>query len=452
MVYPKRLAHIKKTDLHRGFLLVEIMIAFILIASAFQFLIPTFMTMLDVANVGNSMHEALQITESVVASSTHNVHGIIYSQNQFMSSSTVVYETPCLLTVEATTSWKYFRLHSIHLESKAALPKMFGNYGGDCNGFSDSDSMQKFFHQETFGLFLQNASSIDAYGNNLFIGTKNASSSEFLEYSHKPDGPITLLSRLSIDPIVKIDSIGIYSFLAIDTPTNQLQILDTKDPAHPKIVSQISLPGVTGSYPAGLSLSYYNKKVYIGTHRTAGNEFHIFDVSNPKAPAWKGSIELNHNINDIVIQGSYAYLATSGNTSNIIILDVSDPTRIQKISSLSFVGPEDSTVLSILGNYLIVGRKKGSSVDHPELVTINIENPALPFIVSSLSLKTDITALEIAGNFIFASTPRGLYKIASNLNTLSVIDQIGSIIGQSLDINSNQLFILGSTSLTKLSP
>jgi hypothetical protein len=192
-------------------------------------------------------------------------------------------------------------------------------------------------------------------------------------------------------------------YIAENNPTKQFQIIDTHDKANPIIQGTYSLPGVAGSFPGASSIFYYNNKVYVGTHRTAGRELHVYDVSTNPA-RWLGSLELNHNINAIAVREPYVYLATSGNTKDMIVVDATNPASMKMISSLDIPGPEDSLTLFMEGTTMYLGRKKStSSVGNPELVAIDVSNPLVPIIATSTLYKKDVTGIRVINSHFFIS-------------------------------------------------
>jgi hypothetical protein len=114
-------------------------------------------------------------------------------------------------------------------------------------------------------------------------------------------------------------------------------------------------------------------------------------------PKWLNALELNHNINDIYIREPYAYLATSGNTKDLIIVDISNPQFPAVISSLDIPGSEDVLSLYALGYTLFIGRKKSLHNNEPAFVIVDISNPQNPIILSGLDIKNDIESIISLG-------------------------------------------------------
>jgi len=129
-----------------------------------------------------------------------------------------------------------------------------------------------------------------------------------------------------VDAIVDESSGLMYAFVAASS-TSQFEVIeiDPTDLSNPTLVAGLSLPGVSGPEAKGRSIYFHNDKIYIGTRRASGDEFHVYDVSSPTSPTHLGSVELNHSVRDIIVLDNYAYLATSANDCELIMIDISNP-------------------------------------------------------------------------------------------------------------------------------
>ncbi len=200
------------------------------------------------------------------------------------------------------------------------------------------------------------------------------------------------------------------------------QLLTIREPKDlsmgPAIIASSTLPGVSGSCPAscpqGRSVYYFANHVYVGTHRTGGKEFHVFNVSNPASPVWKGSIELNTNVNGIMVRNQLvggvtkkiAYLAISGNSKDLELLDVTDSTAMSVYSSINVGSTQDAEVLYALGTTVYVGKARNAS--GPDFFAVDISNPSVPSVVGTADIPMKsgavIMGLRVAGQLAFIGT------------------------------------------------
>jgi hypothetical protein len=329
--------------------------------------------------------DALKLTITNLESETAS------STNIFNSTLTTIFSTPCLRKIIATTEWhERNQVKNINLEKFLSSSNVFDAFGHDCGGFMDTRPYTIF---ETHTSSFSGINAFDVVGNAMFRATVGTSSALIKENDSE-------MVTMNSPPISDLDAIETTVFGAANTPDHQVLIFDAQTLS---LIASTSLPDVSGSFPVGRSIAYYDHLLFVGTHRTAGREFHVFDVSDPSAPVWRTSIELNHNINDIAIQNNFAYLATSGNTHDVIIIDFSEMNLV-RVANIDIPGNEDANTIAVLDHYLYVGKAKGQTKDHPEFSIFDIANPASPLLLGNLYLGETILSLVVSGNTAYVST------------------------------------------------
>ena len=168
-----------------------------------------------------------------------------------------------------------------------------------------------------------------------------------------------------------VDVSGNYAYVASASTTAQLQVID--------LITMDRIDSATRQLPEtntaiGRAIFFHNDKIYIGTQYlpcpvcppTQNNEFHIYDVSTPSNPNWEGSVNINHNVNDISVSGDFAYLATSDinhelmvvnvNSSNLDYLEHPDDTGF----GYDAFGSNDGSRVYLIGNKVYLGRIQNS--------------------------------------------------------------------------------------------
>ncbi|MDQ3077062.1 MAG: hypothetical protein M3Q63_03370 [bacterium] len=371
-----------------------------------------------------------------------------YLENAIAAEKTMVFEstsefitlrnsTPCR-TILSTPLLFTLIVDSVYKEA----------IGHDCGG---TEPLLSNSPQSKVSTSFGTTTAFDVVNNKAFITRSSASSTEVNFIIADLDKDMLEISRLSTgNNFNTIDVTSEYAYIAARGTENQFHIINIQDPYNPILSSKTSLPGVAGSYPDAISIFYYNSKVYIGTHRTAGREFHIFDVASPANPKWLGSLEVNHNINAIAVRGNYAYLATSGNTKDLIVLNIENPSRIAIASSLSFLGNEDTLSLHLLGNTLYSGRAKSIDKNHPEIVILNIQNPLQPLVTGSIHIGAKIENLKMGGTTLYTSVigPKpGLYSfsVTSMASTTAQIITPSKIPIVDIDYEDKKLYTLSQS-------
>lgn len=215
----------------------------------------------------------------------------------------------------------------------------------------------------------------------------------------------TIIAFIDTGPgLNTIDVTTTYAYVGNDDKNSQLQILAITGPVVPNLIASYKLPGVSGNDAIGNSIFFYSNKVYMGTKKAPGPEFHIIDVTNPVSPVSLGSKEINADVNAIQVKGDYAYLATS--ETELLVYNISDPANITLAGSYDAPGgSEHGKAVQLVGDKLYLGRTKGGNHDdHHELHILNVADLNNIQNLGSLNLDEDINDLRVRDNLVFLAT------------------------------------------------
>lgn len=169
----------------------------------------------------------------------------------------------------------------------------------------------------------------------------------------------------------------------------QLQVIDLN--ASPiAVVRSYKIAGVTGSggQGVGMKVAYRNGIVYVGLSKTNGPEFAIFDVGGGGTPGASptnakllAGVEIDAGVNDILLRGDYAYIASPDN-QELKIFNIHTPSAPTAAGYFDAPGGGGNNgngrSLYAVGNTLYFGRTLLSGGD--EFYFLNNTNPsaALP--------------------------------------------------------------------------
>jgi type II secretory pathway pseudopilin PulG len=411
---------------HKGFSTVEI-----LIAMAFAVLVITAVAPSAFGNqssvIGGETHaEALRFAQEVLETAQAMAREDYASVDSYAPAAVGSYTrtlttpfallTECQKEVKSTVEWagEYGQPLSVELSSLVTdIAEMIAR-GGDCDTTPPGD-WDNPHTAVSIGLGGVGGTDIDVDKNFLYLTSdpSAAAKSDFYIYEFNPSA-LTLTARGDLDigdGLAAVDKAGEYAYVASVEDTNQLQVIDVSDPALPFVAVTASLPNITNGN--GLSITHYAGRVYVGTDYVAcppscpssqNNELHVYDVSTPSAPLWLGSANVNHNVNAIVVRGDYAYLATSGDSSEVMVYDVSDPTSITLEYSFNATGTEDGLSLALVGNRLYLGRERAPA-GRSDFYILDVSNPVLPSVLGEKNLglnpNSDIVGVVVRGPFAF---------------------------------------------------
>lgn len=174
-----------------------------------------------------------------------------------------------------------------------------------------------------------------------------------------------------------------YMYASSGNNTKEFQVID---PDGNRITSSdINLPGNGNGQKMAVVGDYL---FYTRLRQNNQAQFYVFSLANPAVPVVVDSINTNTNINflKIVTAGDYAIVSTNSNSSELVIIDISDPTNAEIVAGLDL--PSNGTVkdMVVAGNRLFLSRL--NSNDLYEYDITDIMNPV------SLSV-TDIGARPI---------------------------------------------------------
>lgn len=190
----------------------------------------------------------------------------------------------------------------------------------------------------------------------------------------------------------------------------------------------------------GLSIAYANNKVYLGRANNSGSEFYIFDVTTPDSPTLLARRDLLGSPNDIVINGNYAYIASTDNVSELQILDISNPATIGNAGKLTSIdlttansgdNNSDPIKLFMSNSYLYMLRNVGNGKDFLVFDLSNPANPGAPIGIST-GLVATVTNMVISGEYAYITSTSN----ADELQVVSLATKTAPTKIFSLDLNS----------------
>ncbi len=205
--------------------------------------------------------------------------------------------------------------------------------------------------------------------------------------------------------------VGNYAYALNNDPLNQLQVISLTNPEAPsKVGTPFALPvgncnNGTNCQRIGRSIAYYNGYLYIGTGAsqaggTANKEFFIYCINDSSVvgctattPVFRGSLNIDHIIYDIAIKDNYAYLATSADYGELLVVNITSKTapslpsdytttpniNNQKYNALTVANAasgEDATSIYVLGKYAYLGRKAVNNSNKSDFYVLDISNSA----------------------------------------------------------------------------
>lgn len=225
----------------------------------------------------------------------------------------------------------------------------------------------------------------------------------------------------------KIIVVGSTAYALQDSTTEHIHILNLSNPENPTLEGTVTLPYTNTAI--GRSLYYYDNRLYVGTQYLAcptscaakqNNEFHVYDVTIRTSPIHIKSLNINHNINDIMVSGTYAYLATSDNTGELQIVDIRSAATmaLPDDSGMKFdpSGNADGISVYALGSHVYLGRARTTNSDF-DLYKIDVSEPTTPIPTKwrklGLGVNTKVLDVVVQSDvaFLLTSDPSQTFHV-----------------------------------------
>jgi type II secretory pathway pseudopilin PulG len=297
------------------------------------------------------------------------------------------------------------------------------------------------------------ATGIDVKNNIAYISADSStiSKADFFIVDVSDTSHPQILSSISTGPgLGAVKVFENYAYAANLSTLNQLQIINISDSLHPFLAYSFN----TGSGSKGVSLNYSRHKIYLGTEISVFREFYIIDVLNPLSPVTLGSFETDTKINSIETFNNLAYLATP-NQEQVRVLNVSDPSRINQLSSFSPSGSatQHGKSLYLKGDRLFFGKSGLNSPQNinPKLFNLDVTNSntnPVPLDTQNLG-STPNAILERSGYLFFATNDSSnefqVWQVFDNgtMSSFSSLDLPAEAVG--LDCEGEVLFLAQSS-------
>lgn len=104
-----------------------------------------------------------------------------------------------------------------------------------------------------------------------------------------------------------------------------------------------------------------------------GPEFYVVDTSNPALPSYVGSVEIGADVNDVWVDGNYAYLATGIDNQELMVFDVSQNNPEWLVNIDLPTGADAKAIVGDADNHrLMLGTDNNTTGYGYELYMINI--------------------------------------------------------------------------------
>ena len=299
--------------------------------------------------------------------------------------------------------------------------------------------------------------------------------------------PIGAVDLPGNDNGIKVATVGNYAYVIRQSGSNNFVVLDVSNPASPTTATNISLTGsLTNIFLSGnrayVTSTNNNGELYVvditnpaavsllGTYNAPGNEngndisvvgttgyfvrssggnqeFTVLDLSNPAAISILGGVNLAGNANQIVVSGSYGYIASSDNGSELQVVNFSTPAAPSLVGSYNASGSSDALSVALAGTTALLGINNG------DLYTLSVSTPASPSLLDTLNVTNDINDIAVESSYTYAflatDVASGEFIVISianpaDLSTATSANLNGTAEGVAYNSDLDRVFVVSS--------
>lgn len=203
---------------------------------------------------------------------------------------------------------------------------------------------------------------IEVRGNMAYVSTDSTTQADLdlIVFDISDKTHPSVISSINTGPgISSIALAGPRIYAGATSRAGQLHVIDFSGAKNLTLsnVFKLPLPYATTTPPLASAITYHDGLVYLGTEKWDGNELNVID---PFIREVIGGYEADSKINDIYINGNDLYLS-GANDVQMTMLDISDPTNINKMTSFIESGwqRQDVTTTSIFEEQMMFARTSG---------------------------------------------------------------------------------------------
>src|SRR5665213_87511 len=215
----------------------------------------------------------------------------------------------------------------------------------------------------------------------------------------------------------------------------QFYVVDIANPASMAVISATSITGAEALGQSGIRVQGQYVYLLSSTGTASTNLLQIYDVANPQAPSFLGSVQVPLYGIGLWVSGKYAYVISYVGTSaasTLAVVDVSNPASPAIVGSTN-TGTAGVNVadIRVVGNYAYVS---GQSTAQSYVLVFDVSNPASPYLLNSLQAGHSPQGLDVEGNFWYQTIydndiPSGVPALdIYNISNPSTFSQVGTAI------------------------
>lgn len=302
---------------------------------------------------------------------------------------------------------------------------------------------------------------VKVYGNYAYVLQTSGSNDFTLLDTTNPATP-TVLSSFKTDSSGQLYDITYrnqYVYASSSSNGKEFQSINVTDPTNPDKSVSLNLTGNANGL--GIIADPAGNYVYMtraSSSRAADPEFHVISLANPGVPVQTGALNLGTsiNVNDVAINAdsTYAYVATSANNAELMIVNITNKSAPTFVVGLDLSGTTDGARIIYYNGTIYLARTGGV------INVINVNNPNSPTLITTYNAGGEVGDMALGyPNFpyLFLATANSTREFQIvNISNVATPTLYGSynatsaLVGVDYEVNRDIAIAVGNNSSQEL--
>lgn len=258
--------------------------------------------------------------------------------------------------------------------------------------------------------------STNTTGNDVFVATISGVPYAFLGYAtglaiiniSNPAAPTLTGTYTTTAAVNGVFVSGTTAYLATSITNGQLVTVNVANPAAPALLKNFQITdtnnvAATAVYVSGTTAIVTKKKVGKALLFNSYGEINAVNVSNPSNPSLSSAINVGSDCNNVWVNGTTAYVATSVSNAQLNIVNIATPTNISSSATINLGANALSVNINGATSTAYIATANNTSTGEVRIYHLN-----------------SATSLTAQGSYEVGGDATGLGQDTSNANYLAV--------------------------------
>lgn len=184
-----------------------------------------------------------------------------------------------------------------------------------------------------------------------------------------------------------------------------------------------------------------NNKAYLVTeNNSSGSEFFILNVANIANPVQLSSLNMSSSVTSVVAQDNYAYLSTRRDSTELRVINVSNPNSPSIAASYDLSGNQDALDIAVNATELYI-------LQDDDLHSFSISDPNNPQLLDEIDLDGLAKEVFVSANTIYVATENYSQELQivdatnpANLQIIGGFDLPGNLRGTDIFVRGSRAY------------